>query len=340
MRKPFVILGLIGLALIVIIAFLTLSTVSRWNQALTSFETRTFEVRRGDSVAAIGSRLVDDGLIGRSSDFGLLVRYMGAAPRLQAGLYEISPGTTLRDFVDMVSRGRSVPDDVSVMVVEGLTVEEMAEVFAESGLFPAEDFVSATLMGPAYRDLELLENLEDGTSLIGYLFPDTYRFRPSESAEQVVRKMLENAARRFDEVGIDSPMQSFHRLRNLHELLTFASIVQKEAPAGDEDLIAGVFANRLRARMRFESDATVNFILNTSKLIPSASDIRVNHPYNTYLIPGLPPGPINSPGLAAISASMNPASHEFYFFLHTPDRVTILSRTFDEHLANRAIYWE
>ena len=315
-------------------------TVAQWNQPLTSFDVRTFEVRRGDTVQGIGTRLAGEGLIERSWAFEALVRVSGLASALQAGLYEIVPGTSLRDFVTMVSQGKSVPDDVSVRIVEGLTVPEAGAAFEEAGMFPASEFEAASFMGDDLRDIEIVKPLANGDSLIGYLFPDTYRFRPTDEPRQVVRRMVENAARRFGEVGILSPFSSFGNLENLHEILTFSSIVQKETPEGDEDLIAGVFANRLEYGWRFESDATVNFILNTSKLIPTARDIRTDHPYNTYLIRGLPPGPINSPGLAAIQASLHPAEHEYFFFLHTPDRVTVLSRTFEEHLENRAKYWE
>jgi len=311
-----------------------------WNNPLTTLEAREFEVRRGDSVSVIAQRLNEEGFIDRTWDFDLLVRFQGARGRLRAGRYLVEPGTSLSDLVSMIAEGRSLPEDLTVRVVEGLTVPEAAQAFERVGLFSAQDFIDAAIMGPEFRDLALVRDLPDGESLIGYLFPDTYRFLPGTTPVQAIRRMIENAARRFATIGIDGPDVQLGRMRNLHDVLTFASIVQKETPVGDEDLIAGVFFNRLQNGWRFESDATVNFVLGTSMLIPSGRDIRVVHPYNTYLNAGLPPGPINSPGLVAINASLNPAQHEFFFFLHTPNRETRMSRTFQEHLAFRARYWE
>lgn len=311
-----------------------------WGNPLVTFEPREFEVRRGDSVSVIASRLNEEGFIDRTWDFELLVRLERAAGRLKAGRYLVEPGTSLRDLVTMIAQGRSLPEDLTVRVVEGLTVPEAAQAFEDAGLFSAQAFIDAAVMGSEFRDLTLLKDLPDGESLIGYLFPDTYRFLPGTTPEQAIRRMVETATRRFATLGIDGPDVQLGRMRNLHQVLTFASIVQKETPVGDEDLIAGVFFNRLQNGWRFESDATINFILGTSMLIPSGRDIRVVHPYNTYLNAGLPPGPINSPGLVAINATLHPAQHDFFFFLHTPDRETRMSRTFEEHLAFRARYWE
>jgi UPF0755 protein len=311
-----------------------------WSNPLVTFEAREFEVRRGDSVPVIARRLNEEGFISRTWDFELLVRFERAAGRLRAGRYLIEPGTSLRDLVTQIAEGRSLPEDLTVRVVEGLTVPMAAQAFEDAGLFSAQSFIDAAIMGPEFRDIPLLRDLPDGESLIGYLFPDTYRFLPGTTPEQAIRRMVETAARRFATIGIDGPDVQLGRMRNLHDVLTFASIVQKETPVGDEDLIAGVFFNRLQNGWRFESDATINFLLGTSMLIPSGRDIRVVHPYNTYLNAGLPPGPINSPGLVAINATLNPARHDFFFFLHTPNRETRMSRTFQEHLAFRARYWE
>ncbi|NCN04573.1 MAG: endolytic transglycosylase MltG [Spirochaetales bacterium] len=343
MKKVLIVLGILGFIGALGLGFGFFALYQGWNAPLTvldSEEQRVFTVSRGDGPGTIAGNLQEAGLVDRTWEFELLVRFRGVGGQLKAGRYALEPGMTLFSLVDDIARGQSLPEDVVVRIVEGLTVDEAALAFEESGLFSAVEFVEAAVMGPAFEDLPILADLQTGASLIGYLFPDTYRFLPGTPPDQAVRRILENTVRRFGSIGITGTNIQLGRMTNLHQVLTFASIVQKETPVGDEELIAGVFFNRLQNGWRFESDATVNFILGTSKLIPTGQDIRVNHPYNTYLITGLPPGPINSPGLSAISASLKPADHDFFFFLHTPDRVTMMSRTFEEHLEYRARYWE
>jgi UPF0755 protein len=181
-----------------------------------------------------------------------------------------------------------------------------------------------------------LSPLEDDTILEGYLFPDTYRIFEDSTPESIVRRMLANLQRQIDgEILGEIEAQN----RTLHDVLTLASIVQKEAnDTSQMPDVAGVFWNRLRIRMRLESDATVNYALGTSRRQPTFADVAVVHPYNTYVNHGLPPGPIGNPGIAAIRATLYPAEHDFLFFLHPIDGRIKLSRTFQEHLANKARY--
>ncbi len=186
-----------------------------------------------------------------------------------------------------------------------------------------------------YKDLWILSNLEEGESLEGFLYPDTYSFLPEMTSPDIIRSMIENLQDQFAGIDLDKS-----RFKTIKELIIFSSIVQKESPLEDMDIIAGVFANRLNIGKRLESDATVNYFLGTSKLIPTHKDITNKNSYNTYLNGGLPSGAISNPGFKAIYASLNPAEHDYLFFLHTPDGETKLSKTFKKHLEYRKKYWE
>lgn len=335
---------------VAVIAFLVLAAagvalaifLDKWYSPMAGgrFEGNLVVIEMGDSPRAIGTKLADQGLIDDPFQFEFYVRLTGAASAIQAGTYELGTTTSLADLVQMAVGGASVSTDITVTIVEGLTVQAQGRIFEAAGLFTAEEYEKAAVMSDYYSDFWILGDLEPGDSLIGYLFPDTYRFRPNTLPQRAVQRLLSRAQEQLQSIGITSTGRSVGRMRNLHQILTFASIVQTESPAGEEPFIAGVFYNRLQNGWRFESDATVNFILGTSKLIPSATDIRVDSPYNTYKISGLPPGPINSPGLRAIRATLEPEKHQWFFFLHTPEGVTVPSRTFEEHLRNRAKYWE
>jgi len=222
-----------------------------------------------------------------------------------------------------------------VTIPEGFTIDQMAARFEEVGLFDAETFREAARMHDTYDGVSVLAEVEDGALLEGYLFPDTYRIFADSTPETVILRM----ARRLEERLAGELMADIRRdEHSIHEILTLASIVQKESPLVDMPVIAGVFWNRIEDNWLLESDATVNYALGTSKLQPTFADTEVDHPYNTYRNRGLPPGPIGSPGRAAIDAVVHPADHDYYFFLHKPTEETVLSRTFAEHLAAKRRY--
>jgi UPF0755 protein len=294
-----------------------------------------FEIEQGEHLDEIAATLQREGHIRSDLVFSLYARLRGLETSLQAGEYYLAGQMSARDVLEKIVSGDAIFDEVEVTVPEGFTIEQMAGRFEEVGLFDAQTFLTAARMHDAYRDVSVLAELTEGEPLEGYLFPDTYRIFADSTPETVVLRM----ARRLEERLHDELLADIRRdEHSLHEILTLASIVQKESPVDDMPLIAGVFWNRVEAGWLLESDATVNYALGTSKLQPTFADTRVEHPYNTYRNPGLPPGPIGSPGLAAIDAVVHPAEHEYFFFLHKPTEETVLSRTFAEHLAAKRRY--
>lgn len=247
-------------------------------------------------------------------------------------------------------------EEVKVTVIEGWTLEQMAEKFEESEMFSAKDFLKAA------------ENFDTSeyplvykpsmTSLEGYLFADTYRFAKGSTPEEVIGKMLENFSKRVTSLGVTQDQEQFtiagyEDLQlvggdnepgvSLYDIITLASIIERESGgkgpmslADERALVAGVFYNRLLIGQGLESDATVNYITGKNTPGVSISDTEINSPYNTYRYAGLPPGPIGSPSLGSIQAALRPTKSDFYYFLHRqPSGEVVFSKTFSEHTQAR-----
>lgn len=294
-----------------------------------------FEVRAGQGLNTVVDNLAAAGLIRNALPVALYGRYRNFAPRLQAGRYRLSAAMSADEMLRRVVGGEAEIEELLVTIPEGWSVDQITAHFERQGLFARAEFAEAVVMQDAYRDFRLLAHLQDDTILDGYLFPDTYRIFPHSTPVSVVRRMLANFERRMD-AALLAEIES--QGRTLHEVLTLASIVQGESLVYQMPDVAGVFWKRLQRGIRLESDATVNYVLGTSKRQPTFADVRVAHPYNTYQNAGLPPGPIGNPGMDAIRAAVHPAENPFFFFLHKPDGEIVFSRTFAEHLAAKARY--
>lgn len=295
-----------------------------------------FEILPGQGLRTVSHAMVAAGLARNARLVELYGRYRGFQARLQAGRYQVSPGQSPAEILERIVAGDAVFEEISVTIPEGWSLDDIATYLERIGLFEAHYFREAVVMQESYRDFEFLAPLEDDTILEGYLFPETYRLFPESTPESLIRRMLTTFGRRVSpELRAEIERQG----RTLHEVLTLASIVQKES-AGAPEMpdVAGVFWHRLRIGMRLESDATVNYVLGTNRRQPTFADTEVLHPYNTYRNAGLPPGPIGNPGMDAIMASIHPADTEYLFFLHKHTYEIVLSRTFAEHLAAKARY--
>lgn len=293
-------------------------------------------IEEGATLRSVSRNLAAQGLARNAGALELYGRFAGLGARLQAGEYLVSGAMSPGEILRKIAGGDAVFDEIQITIPEGWSLDDIEHYVAELGLFSVAEFQTAAVMQEAYRDFAFLSHLEDDTILDGYLFPDTYRVFRDSTPVTVVRRMLANFGRRV--VPVVEERVEDHEL-DLHELLTLASIVQDEAGnASEMPAVAGVFTNRLRENIRLESDATVNYVLGTNKRQPTFADTEVDDPYNTYENYGLPPGPIGNPGLDAIRASLDPARHDFYFFLHPLDRPIVLSRTFAEHLENKRRY--
>ena len=298
-------------------------------------ESSIFTIESGEHLDRIASNLQRQGYIRSDTMLSLYARMQGYAGRLQAGQYVLGGSLSAVQILEKIVSGDAVFDEVVITVPEGWTIQRIGSYVEERGLFAEAAFEEAATMQPRYRDLWVLQELEDGTSLEGYLFPDTYRVFSDSTPNSLVRKMVKNLQSHATRGLLDEAQEQD---RTLHDVLTLASIVQREAPEEDMKAIAGVFWKRLQETRYLESDATINYILGTSKLQPTFDDTDVDHPYNTYQNFGLPPGPIGNPGMKAIQAALHPGDNPYYFFLHKPSGETVFSETFSEHLRKKARY--
>jgi UPF0755 protein len=294
------------------------------------------EIPPGTSAQQIGNDLHAAGLIRSPFAWRLWIRWQTFTQRdgsFLAGTYEISPTDSLEAIATQIWNGEVVHQ--SVTIPEGWTIQQMANELDAQGLFSAEEFIQATQTIPTDQYPWLPKNL---TNLEGFLYPDTYQLTDNSTAQSLVNQMLD----RFEEVAL--PIYEAGRKESPYSLLewvTLASIVEKEAVVSSErPLIASVFAKRLREDIPLGADPTVEYALRiqqTPERPLTFDEVATPSPYNTYMNVGLPPGPIASPGLASLEASLNPEDTEFLFFMARYDGTHIFSRTLAEHEAAKAL---
>jgi UPF0755 protein len=214
---------------------------------------------------------------------------------------------------------------------EGATVAELARALEAERLAGAEA-VARVAADRKFLDAQGIE----GPSAEGYLFPDTYQFVRGMTPEEMLGRMVQRMRAKLTP---DIRARARDRGLSVHQLLTLASIVEREAIVKDEQrLISAVFWNRLKVGMPLQADPTVQFAVAKERRALSRADLAVNHPYNTYVRPGLPPGPIASPGLEAIQATLDPAPVKYLYFVASDERRHHFSTTVDEHNAAVARY--
>lgn len=300
-------------------------------------------VESGDTAASIGARMEAAEIIDSGASFERLASILGAEANLVAGEYEFLEGTSVLDALTRVRDGLTAARIVTLP--EGLRVEEIAEILDDREVVTFDDFLAAANAISAAGsevDAELLASRPTSSSLEGYMYPATYSFSRTIDAPQVVLMLLETMANRFSpELRAAAASQDL----TIHEVLTIASIVEREAGLPEERaIIASVYFNRIEEGMPLQADPTVQYALTQRpgsiqeygywKSPLSLDDLEYDSIYNTYVHPGLPPGPIANPGIESILAVLEPADTNYLFFVATGDGGHAFAETFDEHLAN------
>lgn len=309
-----------------------------------------FIVPSGATARSIALALQEQGLIADARLFEAYVRASGLADRLQAGAYTLSPHMTPVQIAEALLHAR--PATVQITIPEGWRLEQIAAGLTVSGVMDgaayrrlAETGDLSGLDADAPARYAFLSERPAGASLEGYLYPDTYElFADQATPAALLRRQLdafnERVVSRYRQLTANRP-----RPLTLHEVLTLASIVERETGVDDErPLIAGVYLNRLAQGMRLEADPTVQYAMGyqpqTGQWWKSPVFLEeyagVASPYNTYLNVGLPPGPIANPGLRSIEAVLQPAQHDYLFLMAAADGSGrhVFARTFAEHLEN------
>ncbi len=296
---------------------------------------RMFAIETGEAVGTIALRLQNDGFIQSASAFRDYVVYTGLDTTIQAGKYQLSPAMSVVDLARQLQD--ATPEDVTFVVLPGWRVEEVADSMPTSGLnVTPEEFIAAASSHPIGYDF-----FAGAATSEGFLYPGTYIFPRTASAEEVLDALVRNFSLHLSvELSEGFARQGL----TVFQGVTLASIVQREAIEEQEQpIIASVFLNRLNAGMKLDSDPTVQYALGYNTLQASwwtnplsAQDLKFDSPYNTYLYTGLPPRPIDSPGASALRAVAFPAQTPYYFFRARCDGSGLHSfaETFDQHLSN------
>jgi UPF0755 protein len=286
------------------------------------------EIAPGSGTASMGRALAEAGVVRSATEFRTAVWRRGAGRRLQAGEYRFDSPMTPLQVVDKIARG-----DVYLRPItfrEGLSIRQMAQIFEERGFGPAAEFVAAAAKPDRIRGID-----PQATDLEGYLFPDTYTLPRRTTADQLVARMVA----RF-EAALTPQLRERAAARGLsvRELVTLASLVEKETGKGEErPLVAAVYANRLKIGMGLQCDPTVIYALERAGRYDgniTREDLRFDSPYNTYRYAGLPPGPIAAPGEASMQAAASPAEVPYIYFVSRNDGSHAFATTLDEHNRN------
>ncbi len=301
----------------------------------------------GSSVSKIGQILVDAGIIRNKAVFQYTADFLSKSAGIRAGNFMLSPKMTIIDVIDTLSSMSSAMLTRTFTIREGLNLEETAQSLVDQGvLLSADRFLELCRDGGAFvQEYDFLADPcadPDRTyALEGYLFPDTYEIYEGSSEEVIIEKMLD----RMD--GMLSLARAYLATDDtytLDEIVTLASMIEKEARTGDFYRVSAVFHNRLDAGMPLQSCVTVQYITGTKNIVLTDAQLSIDSPYNTYLYTGLPAGPVSCPSQAALEAALYPDQEYVsggYLYFCTKDPTAgelAFAKTLSQHEANVANY--
>jgi UPF0755 protein len=286
------------------------------------------DIPQGTGTAEIRRRLVDAGVVSDEWAFRAALAWTGRSRALQAGEYRFDRPMSVVEVIDKIARGDVYTH--SITFPEGLTIREMAAIYQAQGFGTADEFIKAA------RNASLVNDLDPAAKdLEGYLFPETYTMPRGVSASKVVSMMVDRFRSTYSEL---EQKKSGELNLSFRMIVTLASLVEKETGKAEErPIVAAVYRNHLTRNMLMQADPTVVYALVMAGTYDGnirKRDLDLDSPYNTYKYPGLPPGPIASPGRAALEAALAPASVDYLYFVSRNDGSHAFATTLAEHNAN------
>lgn len=291
---------------------------------------RQIIIPKGSNLRAVSSILEKEKLIKDSLVFELYCKLNDKSEGIKAGKYSIKTSMGVPEIIEVISNSsNAIVDTIKFTIPEGYNLKQIVDKINNLGVVSPES-IQAALKADKY-DYEFLEQIpERENRLEGYLFPDTYEIYRDTTAEAVIKKLLG----RFDDVFTEEFRKRAEELNmSIDQVVILASIIEREARLDKErKTISGVFHNRLKKKMLLQSCATVQYLLKEPKEELLYEDLEIDSPYNTYKYAGLPPGPIASPGLAAIEATLYPEDTDLLYFFALDDGSHIFTKTYDEHI--------
>ena len=299
------------------------------------YKEATIEVTQDDDMGSVTKKLKEAGLIEYKWFFRLFCAVADAEEKIGEGTYTLNTDMDYRALITgMVSRsgGSMTADTVRVTIPEGYSVRQIIDLLAEKEVSDKEDLEEAA-MNYVYDDYDFVdnENLGDISRLEGYLFPNTYDFYVGEKASSALGRLLKEFNRQMDTEMMELVENSGY---SLHEILTIASLIEKETDGTDRQLIASVIYNRMNNPSNetaglLQIDAALVYATGHNEL--TEEDLNLDSPYNLYKNKGLPPTPIGNPGLESIKAALMPADTNYYYYVLGSDGKHIFSETYAQH---------
>ena len=346
---------LVGAASLVVVAGLLLTV---WNKVYGAYLAPAdmndptevaFSVESGQSLTRVANNLESAGLIRNRTVFKYYCDFAGMGQKIQSGNYRLNKAMTMQEIADQLTHGDGNPLVRNITLIPGWTIEEFADKLVQDGVLQNKDeFLQLCRTGEAFQDYYYIADVlatknvsQRKYVLEGYLSPNTYEVYTDASAEDILRKLLSQTERAFP---ADAQEQAAEMGYTMDQIITLASLIEKEARNADFAKVSAVFHNRLKQGMKLQSDVTIHYITGVRKMALTDSDLAISSPYNTYQNAGLPLGPVCNPSSEAISAALYPdatyvAENYLYFCAKDPESGELyFSRTLQEHEQAVSIY--
>ena len=294
------------------------------------------EIPMGSTTGDIGVILESNGVIKNANMFKLYSRLNGFDNTYVAGAYTLSPSMTTEDICKIISSGETT--SLKFTVPEGYTIYDIADAMSDYSQLDGDNFLRLVKEGD-YSEYEFLKGAVSGEHrLEGYLFPDTYLLSPGGNEEDLIKSMLDRFQVEYDAIKSDVEKKKM----SLNQILTVASIIEKETMhLEDKPLVSSVIYNRLDIGMKLQMDTTIIYAMRENKVDLTYDDMEYDSPYNTYIVDGLPIGPICCPGRDSIDAAINPAKTDYFYFVLTDqgDGTIAYSHSHEEFLKDKEAYY-
>lgn len=290
------------------------------------------DIPTGSTLDQVTDILEENNLIKNKMLFKLYVRISNKTSKLKSGKYLFNQTYSNKEIIEDLEKGNVYNDGIKITVPEGSTSFEIIDILVKNKLGNKDTYKELISTPDEFKKKFEFLNDEQIVSLEGFLYPSTYYFDENQSEKEVLNHMLETFESKYN----DKLQKRQKELKkSLYEVVSLASIVEKEAVL-DEDrpIIASVFYNRIKIGMPLQSDATIQYIFKERKKSITYNDLKIDSPYNTYKVQGLPPTPIANPGIKSIEAVLYPDSTEYLYFVATIEGGNTYSKTYEEHVKN------
>ncbi len=308
-----------------------------------------FSIESGSSLTKVSKNLESQSLVHNSSVFKYYCDFLGFGQKIQAGEYKLSRSMNMTQIIDQLTTGDGKPITRKITVIPGWSIEDIAAKFAQDGIIvDKQEFLNLCKTGEAFKDYYYVDEVLKSQNvsqrkyvLEGYLSPNTYEIYTNATAETIIKKLLSQTEAIYPSAYHD---RAAELNMTMDQIITLASLIEKEAKTADFTKVSAVFHNRLKEKIPLGSDVTIHYVTGVRKMALSNDDTAINSLYNTYKNTGLPLGPICSPSQSAITAALYPdetfiAEKYKYFCSKDPDTGELhFSKNLKEHEEASAIY--